>query len=366
MVEFLERKHCLDFSKITLLYPDQFQSGRSPEVKTLGGCLEELRFSLWPLHGDHPAIEPGCAASKVIPFFRRRKLHYDYCVAADLTGWQIAYPLRKLGYVSCLVYDDQDYFPLVVENLLGRIFTAGLENLISRASDGVISVSVALAEVRRRQGATNVRIIPNGVDSSFLNEHAEVSRRRLSNRIIFYAGYLDRGHGVDILLDAFLQLPAELGARLVITGLGPLEGILRKKSRDSAAESRIQMLGRVGREQLPKLLDQATLGVAPYRQSSLASAGDPLKLKEYLALGLPVVTTNVGGIPSLFKGSSAGLIVEDSPEELSGAMLRILKLTDSVYAKMHKDALALGEQYSWDRIFGDYFEYLSGLNHMRS
>ncbi len=362
MVEFLERKNCLDFSKVTVLYPDKLTRGHSPEVRKLSGCLEELRFSLGHLKVLHPAIEPTYAASKIIPFFRKKKLHYDYCVAADLTGWQIAYPLRRLNYISSLIYDDQDYFPSMINNTIGRLTTTGLEKFIAKNAEVVVSASETLAGIRRRQGGSNVHVIPNGVDPAFFTLNDSNVRERLARKTIVYAGYLSRDYGVNLLLDAFAQLTQKMRAVLLLVGSGPLEKNLGERLHRRELDDRVRLLGGVEHAKLAGILRDATLGVAPYLEGSSASYGVPIKVKEYLAVGLPVVASAVGEIPQFLEGRHVGIVTRPRAGEIAEAMRKILSLDPSGYGLMSDAGRKLASEYSWDHLFTQYFRIISRLH----
>ncbi len=358
MVEFLERKNCLDFSKVTVLYPDHFPSGRSSEVKMISGCLEELRFSLRPLKGNHPAIEPSYAASKIIPFFRKNKLHYDYCVAADLTGWQIAYPLRRLNYVSSLIYDDQDYFPWVIKSPEGHLTSVGLEKLIVKISDVVVSASDSLANLRREQGARRALVIPNGVNPSYLSLKEIDYSKRLSAKTIFYAGYLSQEYGVELLVKAFRRLDRSLGAKLLLAGVGPMAAKLEQISHSESMSSSLRLLGRIDHKKLVSVMSGVTLGVAPFLESSGAGYGVPLKIKEYMAVGLPVITTKIGEISRFMNGREIGVAVEPTPDALAGALSWILSTSLDNYSEMGERARTIAAAYSWDTLYTEYFRVI--------
>jgi len=357
MIEFLQRREKLGFNSVTILYPDQFSSKESPLLKNLSGGLKELCFSLQPLRGNHPAIELGYTISKIISYFRRRKLHYDYCIAADLTGWQIAFPLRRLGHVSSLFYDDQDYFPRVTKSIQGRLTSIGLEKVIAKTADGVISASETLANLRRSQGARNVLVVPNGVDPSFYKLPESNPTERLKRRTIVYAGSLDHDYGVNLLLEAFSRLNPAFRAKLVLAGSGPLARSLNAEFEDEKLDGGVRLLGIVEHKKLPELLWEATVGVAPYLIGSSAAYGVPMKIKEYLAAGLPVVASRVGEIDHFLNGD-VGAVIKPEVGELVEALDRILSLTPARYASMCTAARKLVKGYSWDDLYEQYFRFI--------
>jgi glycosyltransferase involved in cell wall biosynthesis len=357
MIEYLQRSGKAGFSRVTVLYPDHISGRESPSLRILEGGLEELRFSLYPLRGEHPALEPGYASSKIVPYFQRKKLHYDYCLAADLTGWQVSFPLRRLGYVSCLVYDDQDYFPRVIKNPQGRLTSSGLENIIARTADRIISASETLAELRRSQGAKNVRVIPNGVDPSFYRSKESNSEERLARQTIIYAGSMDRDYGVSLLVEAFSSLVEKLKATLMLAGVGPLSKSLAAEFEYGESGPDVRLLGPVEHWKLPELFQKATVGVAPYLEGSSAAYGIPMKIKEYLASGMPVVATNVGEIGN-FLDENVGIVVSPNVGELVEALTRVLSFLPDRYSSMSLAARKLVEGYSWDDLCKRYLQFI--------
>ncbi len=355
MVEFLRRKRGFGFSPVTALYADLLGIGKPSLLQSSFDGVEELRVNLNPLFQYPPMIESAYTAMRVLPHLRKMKIAYDYCVAADPTGWQVAYILQRSGNVRHLIYDDQDYFPRHVANPLGRPILAGFEKLIVMASDVVVSASETLARLRRQQGARRTEIVPNGVDPSYLEGRVDFEGRR-EKRTILYAGSLDHRFGVDLLLQAFALLQQSSEAHLTLAGVGPLEGWLRRQIQSLSLQSCVRLLGRVEHDALREVMCDSTIGVAPYRVGSGADYGVPMKVKEYLATGLPVVTTRVGEIPYFLDQHKVGFMVDEDPEELSAALGHALEMSVSEYAEMSANGRALVASYSWDDLFSRYFE----------
>lgn len=193
-----------------------------------------------------------------------------------------------------------------------------------RLSEAVVMVSGALkAEMREALGPAcdAAKIIANGVppsqgDRSKLRRELQVSDGEL---LIVAVGncYYNKAHSV--LLEALALLPPSLPWRLAIAGRPEeatpvLEGLIRRHG----WEQRIALLG--GRADVPDVLAAADLFAMP----SL-SEGLPMALLEAMSAGLPVVATNVGGIPEAVQDGREGLLVPASdPAGLSAALRRLL------------------------------------------
>lgn len=142
-----------------------------------------------------------------------------------------------------------------------------------------------------------------------------------ADRCILFLGRLGRRKGIYDLLKAFKDVNSVIpNCRLVCAGDGELE-----KARELADEleigEQVDIPGWIGLDTREKLLRHATIFVLPSYAEGL-----PMSLLEAMAAGLPVVTTNVGGIPDVVTEGVEGLIIEPGDVAALGkAMTRILK-----------------------------------------
>jgi glycosyltransferase involved in cell wall biosynthesis len=114
--------------------------------------------------------------------------------------------------------------------------------------------------------------------------------------------------------------------RCSIVGKGPLEGELKALVRELGLEDVVELTGPRPREQLLGLYRRASVFAAPCVVGSDGNRdGLPTVLVEAMALGVPVVSTDVTGIPELVEDGRTGLLVPQRDcEALAGALDRIL------------------------------------------
>ena len=154
-------------------------------------------------------------------------------------------------------------------------------HLLSTA-DAVIAVSPTLQEKARSLAGRGAELIPNGVGL----EVAEVDRVRHLERGSITLGYF--GHLTQAWFDWDLvrSVAAEQPDwRIHLVGYG--------QDATGRLPPNVVLHGKVPRNELASYAANWDVGIIPFRRSPLAASADPIKLYEYLALGLPVVTTGV-------------------------------------------------------------------------
>ncbi len=134
---------------------------------------------------------------------------------------------------------------------------------------------------------------------------------------VVFLGRLSHVKGPDVLMRAVSTgVLEETNSQLVFLGGGNMEVSLREAARAIPA-GRVRFEGFVPHGRVSEWLGASDLLVLPSR-----SEGLPFALVEALSLGVPVVASNVGGIPELVKGGETGWLV---PPEDVGALERALR-----------------------------------------
>jgi glycosyltransferase involved in cell wall biosynthesis len=140
-----------------------------------------------------------------------------------------------------------------------------------------------------------------------------------------FVGRLEPVKGVPLLLEAFARIAAtHPGARLTIAGDGGVRARLMARAEALGLADRIHFPGYLDEAQVADLLASADMMVLP----SFAE-GLPVVLMEAMASGLPVIATQIAGVPELVVDGVSGLIVP--PGDVAGlarAMDRLLADAD--------------------------------------
>jgi glycosyltransferase involved in cell wall biosynthesis len=138
------------------------------------------------------------------------------------------------------------------------------------------------------QWRDDISILPNGVDIERFSALLPRPRDLPAGPIIGYAGKLAERIDVDLVLDVARTMP---GVTFVF--LGPV--LEPRKIAGLRHVANVRLLGDRPYDRLAAYLQHFTVGWIPHRVGKGETGGDPIKLHEYLAAGLPVVSTPLDG-----------------------------------------------------------------------
>jgi glycosyltransferase involved in cell wall biosynthesis len=238
-----------------------------------------------------------------LQFFRQARVRYDIIHCHDLNTLQfgVLMKLIKLGKVN-LIYDAHEY-ETQRNGLHGWWwkYVKIKERVLIRFCDRVITVSQTIAdEYVRLYGIDRPEVILN---CPILRKQ-QVVRKNLFRekfgiasvkKIFLYQGYLYPGRGIEVILEAFDQLNLEEGV-LVFMGEGTLTNEIKKHPKYGES---IFIHPFVSGDVLLGYTSSADCGIAFIEDISLSDRYClPNKLFEYIAAGLPVISS---GLPDLKK-----------------------------------------------------------------
>jgi glycosyltransferase involved in cell wall biosynthesis len=167
--------------------------------------------------------------------------------------------------------------------------------------------------------------------------------------IIAYTGTLAlQNHPVDLLLDAFTHIGSALPATvLLVIGGGEDLPLLRQRAHDVGLGSRTLFTGHLPLQCVPVYLALADVSVDPVHDNTVARARAPLKLFESLALGVPVVTGDVGDRAAFLDGGRAGVLVKPGNVDALAEALQSLLMDKVRLAALACAGQQHVQQYAW-------------------
>ncbi|MFI5123015.1 MAG: glycosyltransferase [Vicinamibacteria bacterium] len=197
--------------------------------------------------------------------------------------------------------------------------------LIARLADTFVAVSqqgrLSMIEVERIP-AERVVVVTNGIPEMAAGDGARI-RDELGippqAPLVGSVGHLRAEKAYEVLIEAAGELlPERPQLRVLIAGEGPERDSLERLSATLELGAAVTLAG--ARDDIPDLL--AALDVAVCCSDF---EGGPLSVMEYMAAGLPVVATRVGGLPELVRDGETGVLVPArDPRALALALAELL------------------------------------------
>ncbi len=274
---------------------------------------------------------------RVLPFLWRLKRRFDF----DLIDAQWTYPD---GYAAVLL-GRLFKVPVTIRTLGSDVHTFRDMTLIRRfvkyalmKCDKVFTVCEALKTLMVDMGipSEKVRVLYNGINSRLFYPGRSTGERK---RLVF-AGWLTQNKGVLGLSDAFAQLlQNNQNVELIYVGTGEVHKILQKKIESLGIADKARILGHRPHEEVAEQIRMSDLLILPSMNEGL-----PNVIIEALFCHVPVVASEVGGIPEATAYGKYGVLVKPGdPEALAAGIQKALD-TKWDFSDVDKHL----SQFSWE------------------
>jgi len=212
-----------------------------------------------------------------------------------------------------------------------------------RRTSAIIVPSSFLQTVFARYGVP-VQVVPNVIDLSRFT--AAWQPRSSSVPHLIVTRNLEPIYDIPTALRAFQRVRAVFPqARLSIAGSGPVQAELVRLTAELGLNAVVSFTGRLDNERIATLYHSADLMLNPSLADNM-----PISVLEALACGVPVVSTNVGGIPFLLEdGRTALLVPPGEDQRMAEAALRLLMDVPLAQA-LSTAGIAMVRQFAWPRV----------------
>jgi len=214
--------------------------------------------------------------------------------------------------------------------------------------DGKIAVSKAAMEFASKHIPGYYNIIPNGIDLELFSPDVSPISEFCDGKLnILFVGRLEKQKGVNYLIRAYRRVRQEVpNSRLIIVGPGTrLRGKYEKEVVRSGLKDVI-FVGGKPQSELPQYYKTADVFCAP--ATGLESFG--IVLLEAMAVGKPIVATNIEGYNSVLTHGVEGLLVPPKNEEMLARALVSLLTDESLRREMGARARLKAMEYSWEHV----------------
>jgi glycosyltransferase involved in cell wall biosynthesis len=246
-----------------------------------------------------------------------------------LTAWLLA----RLKGVPFL-FEVRDLWPKfavavgVLRNPLIIKLSEWLERFLYRRADQVVINSPGFRQHVRARGAKQVELIPNGVDVSMFDPHADGGAFRAANGLgagflVLYAGAHGMSNDLSVVLETAERMEDHPDILFALVGDGKEKPALIAMAQERSL-SNIRFLDPLAKEQIPQALAAADACIAILKPLEAYKMTYPNKVFDYLAAGRPVILAIDGVIRKVVEEAEAGIFVPPGdPEAMAQAILKL-------------------------------------------
>ncbi len=311
----------------------------------------EVRVPTYPLF-DYPPYETALASTMVDVIINHHVelLHVHYAIPHASAAYMARQILAKQGkYVPfittlhgtdiTLVGRDKTYSPVVTFSM--------------NESDAITAVSKNLRDETYKNFAIDkeIEVIYNFVDVKRFNRTPIHAFKQViapnSERILMHASNFRKVKRVQDVVKVFEKINHVVPSKLLFVGDGPERTYIESLCRESPSHADIRFLGR--QEQVEDILAISDLFILPSEYESFG-----LVALEAMAAGVPVISTNSGGLPEVNEDGVTGFLSDvGNVEEMSSKIIKLFS-NEEDFLQMKKNALEHARKFDIEKILPEY------------
>lgn len=239
--------------------------------------------------------------------------------------------------------------PITQFNLLDNLYISFLRTLSSNI-DAVISPSRFTLLLHEKHGYflnSKKYIIPNGT-KIMINKP-----KKKFNPEFLFLGQITSNKGPHIAVNAFKQIKNN-DVKLHIVGRGPF---LEKLKIIAANDMRIKFHGFISDEELENIFSRSSYVIMP----SLWFENFPLVINQVMSHGIPVIASNIGGIPELVKNSYNGFLFEPGNVESLKKIIEAIIRDSSSFSVLSQNAFESSKKFTMEDQMESIFKIYSSV-----
>jgi glycosyltransferase involved in cell wall biosynthesis len=305
-----------------------------------------------------------CAATlKMVRLFRRER--YDIVYVHTMPDLLVLVGFIPKLFGARIVLNIHDMMPELYMSKFGisekhwliRLL-AFQEQLCIRLADKVICVHHPHRDVLCSRGAQfeKITVLPNVPDPLVFRSEGLAQKTEGTFRIIYH-GTIARRLGLDLAVRAFAKASDSCpGARFEIFGDGDAGEELEAQIKASGVEGKIDFSTKMFRvESIAQMIQGASVGIIPNRRDVATDYMLPVKLLEYVHLGIPVIAPRLLAIQYYFREDQLEYYEPGDVDELAESICRLYR-DPGKRVELVRNSAEFAKKFSWDKLKEDLYK----------
>ncbi len=302
----------------------------------------------------------------------RRSLvaRYDIVIVCTMPDAAVlcALPAKILG--SRVVLDIHDTMPELYQDKFGGRRGAILAKVLmleERGSAACADTVLAVHALHRarliRAGvpAHKIKTVMNAPDPAIFG--AGPNGRDRANGVFTLAchGTVTRRLGLDVAIEAMaVARPRIPGLRMIVIGAGEYLDTIKQLVAQKRLEQCVSFVDQVRINELPRLLAEADVGLSPNRASSASHLMLPVKLLDYMALGIPTIASRLRTLEHYFSERAVRFVEPGNVGEMAAAIEELYR-DPARRAELALNARRAAERIGWPVQRAKYYRVIDAL-----
>lgn len=254
---------------------------------------------------------------------------------------------KKLGLIKRVIFYTADYAVKRFDNnILNNIYHT-IDTYAAKNSDEVWNVSSRITELRVKQGVPKDKnfFIPNTPEFSKV---PRLSKDKINKHDLVIVSNITKAINYPRIIRATKNLSKRFPKiRLLIIGTGDYQKELEKYIKRLNFSDKVEFLGRRKHGEVLEILSSCGAGIAIYtREYPWTEFGDSMKVREYLACGLPVIVSDVVSTSDNIRKYNAGFVLEKDARNFEEAIEKLFS-DNKLYESLRKNAISLAKKYDF-------------------
>jgi glycogen(starch) synthase len=219
-----------------------------------------------------------------------------------------------------------------------------------RSADWITAKAVAVL-TQARQLVPEIIPFSSVIHNGLEEPHRVPESLPMQNPVLLCLGRLVRQKGFDIALKAFATITRRFpNIRMIIAGDGPDRTPLERQAAELGLRQFIDFIGWVGPDQVPGLINTATLVLMPSRWEGLPSVALQASM-----MARPVVATTVGGLPEVVIHRQTGVTVRPEDQAaLAEAIVFLLEHPEEAVRMGQMGRRRVQDVFNWQHCVDAY------------
>ena len=258
-------------------------------------------------------------------------VHANWTLSA-FSAW-ISYPFHNKPFIATVLGSD------IYEGAQNPLI-ASISKFILMHALKIISPSKALAEETSALGlpAEKIGVVYNGINTDVFHP----GKKEKGNYLLFVGSLIER-KGAQYLICAFARVIKDHpDYRLIIIGEGSEKEKLIELTQSLSLSNHIEFLGSLSQNEVGEWMRQAAIFICPSIEEALGQV-----LLEAMSSGIPIIASNVGGIPEVITPDVGILVKPEDPDALADAIHRLIIDKQVALVMGKKGRLKVVQHYTW-------------------